>query len=636
MNAAILIAFLLAPAALEAAADTALTPAAARELGELERIFETGIPQALREDYSEEIVQAYMHGSEDVVTVIEECRALIARYRETGDARLASPEHGITLLHLACLARKPELVHALLAAGADPDRGAGIDRQLEHGEFRGTRWRLWDNSPLAACVRDDMPGMPPPDAATCRRIIDMLVAAGAEVRGEAGAAALLACAKCDFEGTEDLALHLLQLGADPHKDQSPGSVLATLANSGMPRLLDALLQAKLLDVNDDRCHVSMLGQLLENDSMDEGQQRACVALFLRHGADIHRPERPQLPYGATPSDLIHARPALLAWLKAQGFELPRTPRTFDAGLLTAPMKEDNIYTMERESALRLLWLTDAPRTFAAIQALPMWQQMDAPQWPATAGERSLFRALFAAHDVCLPADWLLEQAGKLDAAGHPAEAHELLVLLGRHDPAKVAPLVERLCRDERPSHAAAGWSMRQDFFRWFGVWPYEVQAWPNREDAARVTRLAAALSTLTSGGHRYTYLLDFSGANHGKLSFDIDIPSVIDDSPFWKSESHCCTPGEEAELVNTLRELGEPEAADFVRELFRLLHVYERGQATATDDDIGPDGDYEEPGNAAQERLTAFGSSPEATRHAFAIEAALGRLLWELCQKNTP
>ncbi len=157
----LLTAALLAPAALVAAADTAvpLSPTARQELDALEQDL-----SRVRQDF---LADEEAEWKREMAAQADACLELLARFRQ-GAAVDASTQPvpmepsgnsldlGLTLLHLACIGQKPELVRELLAAGADPNHPSDARLFLAHADeclsmvvengFPPGRTRTWPRS----------------------------------------------------------------------------------------------------------------------------------------------------------------------------------------------------------------------------------------------------------------------------------------------------------------------------------------------------------------------------------------------------------------------------------------------------------------------------------------------------------
>ncbi len=661
---------LLAPAALVAAEAPALSPAAARELAEMKDFLNTRALPAMAESSSPECAAAFK-------PQVDECLALLADYEATGNVQHASTPNKLTMLHLACLMQKPELVRTLLAAGADARAAASAESPEDEGD-----------TPLISSVHTAFFGLPEVPAATRIAIIDMLVAAGADVKGKDGGTALLLCGRRLFDGEEEVALHLLKLGANPGGTASRSDLKwMMLLTSGHQRLLEAMLNAGMLphrgdwskpDPNSEGEDDLLLELLLYNNDEAASEELVDgVVLLLRLGAEM---QRESVNGGWTAADLIHSNPRLLAALQARGISVPRTPRQLRAESLAEDIRELPGYAMpptetiaphwealsrlllaparwnferrsgydpDRERILRLMTDVDAPRTAAFIMQLPQWQ----PGHRWTEDETLLFACLLRVKHLNLPPDWLVNQATRLNAEGRQRLAHELIHLLAQH--ADAAPLVEELCASPHPALASAAWAVRLELAK-RAAQPDERQP----TEPALYRRLQAirrAIHCLTAQyPQRPGHFFDFS-FNPQSVMYGQVLPGLTSTHPLQVILPVGCWPSERDELLRTLRELKCEDAANFVAELFRLreqLHELEpeaepEPAASPNEEaDFDPDADYEEPDPGEEspdldrmasiiERLRALGFSPDAQRHAFDIEAALERFMWELWQKNS-
>lgn len=132
---------------------------------------------------------------------VAEAEALLQHYAKTKDAKYTTPKHHITLLHLACLFKKPALVLQLLKNGADPnattidDEGSPIDTPLRFAMSPG----------ITEADTDDISIL----------IINLLVKHGADTKGAISHGEGLlatAAATCD---SRNIVQHLLQLAPEP-------------------------------------------------------------------------------------------------------------------------------------------------------------------------------------------------------------------------------------------------------------------------------------------------------------------------------------------------------------------------------------------------------------------------------------
>ena len=125
----------------------------------------------------------------------DEIHLLMADFAATADAGLASTPSGITMLHLACLFKKPELARCLLLDKADPNATTAQG-----------------DTPLALAVAMRGAEDDTVTAESVIRLIDILVAGGADItRHPAEDMPLLNYAGLNCY-SEEVFLHLLDTG----------------------------------------------------------------------------------------------------------------------------------------------------------------------------------------------------------------------------------------------------------------------------------------------------------------------------------------------------------------------------------------------------------------------------------------
>ncbi len=287
----------------------------------------------------------------------QEFLELFARVQATGDVRQVSAPHRMTLLHLAALHKKLELVRDLLRAGADANA-----RTLLPGED-GT---LREGDPVLgyALAPLEEAGIP---ASTLIPLIDMLAEAGADLRAlDAQGLPLLVIAAFNPHPTaEDVFMHLLARGAvsegKPRNEFAAQYPLGYwVAGRCWPRALAALLDkghgpdGLLAEVAGQACTPAALdcarlllargampgdcgadgvpalyaaARALAEGAGDEAataQARAMVLLLLRAGADASQPCGAESGEpGACAADLLRQDAGLPALLTDAG--LPALP-----------------------------------------------------------------------------------------------------------------------------------------------------------------------------------------------------------------------------------------------------------------------------------------------------------------------
>ncbi len=440
-----------------------------------------------------------------------EIRALVEHYLNTHEVNYATPEHGLTMLHLAAATQRFWLVEKLLAEGADPNV------RMRQGEKR-----LPGDTPAILAVRAGQYGGSNRDALL---IVRTLMAAGADInqRGHHDDNILAACEnENEFRGIEqeknsgeELMLELLKLGAEPdienalHARNWPRAMEALL-NSGagddiraaIPELL--YVQAWLFSGYDAEALASVRVLLEHADSVNERSDNGHTALWtlarkmlttdpveeaaLRRQADfvialLEKGADPLLPDGefmeSCAADFLAAHADMARLLSERHNHITPPPHHFDketlveqlldiptaavrpaeaeaqygllATVLTAPTEAmrsyGNRYHEACAHALTLLHSVDAAHTRSLIMALPAWRDVSLWEGEVSAG-RGLLYALMMNPQVILPKDCLLESARAMNAAGKPALAHAFIRLLARDKSA--GALLEQLCAEDTP------------------------------------------------------------------------------------------------------------------------------------------------------------------------------------------
>ncbi len=456
--------------------------------------------------------------SEKTDSMQSEARTCVEHYLQTGDARYATPQHGITLLHLAAMTHRFWLVEQLLAEGADPNARMRQGEALEPGD-----------TPAILAVRAGR-RMSNDDALL---IVKALRAAGADINlpGYHDRTILTHCSDASYRyetplsNGEQLALELIDLGARGNTEAAghfvscawPSALGKLLASAerdticaSMPELLH--LSAFFFDGREEELACATL--LLEHaDDVDARHKNADTPLHTLAGHDKQEDEEETalraayilmlLEKGANPylpgnnfgkscaADSLQARPELLERLAQEGHHIPPPPHDFAtetlveqltdipvaavsrtearhqwdsiAPLLTSPteamLAKGIHYRCACVNALALLQKADAARAEALVAALPLWQ--DAAAWEGEApATRALLFALQQNPLFSLPKEQLLSTARAMEAAGKPALAHAFARLLHRAPSSR--ELITQLCEDEQtplPIRAAA-WSSR--------------------------------------------------------------------------------------------------------------------------------------------------------------------------------
>ena len=357
----------------------------------------------------------------------QEIAALIGHFDRTADATYATPQHGWTILHLAALFKKAELVRCLLLDGANPNACT----RNNAGEP--------ENTPLHFAVATGLTSEVP--SKDCIDTIDALMQGGADPKkSELREASLLsytanACEK------EEIARHLLQylpqltteelaelvkcgwadtleqalskrgpLQADEHWLITVACVFPT-ENDAKPyiRCIELLLQ-KGADINakDERglspivCAAEVLPYLTKNTQKNI---LPLIAFLLRNGADANAINTGNSDsYGMTAYDMMAAIPGTLEALEAEGIKLTPPPLSIQGGAQlpvsiihaerrglskdeitqhfdtmaaifspTEEMLADPVLKTAITIAAVMLAEVDADRTSAAINSSSLWQ-----------------------------------------------------------------------------------------------------------------------------------------------------------------------------------------------------------------------------------------------------------------------
>lgn len=357
----------------------------------------------------------------------QEIASLIGYFDRTADATYATPRHGWTMLHLACLFKKAELARCLLIDGADPN--ARTRNSMGEPE----------NTPLHFAVATTLTTEVAAEESI--KLIDTLIQGGADpqkcVLGDSSLMSYTTNA-CEQEAiathllqympdlsTEDLA-ELVKCGwADTLEQalskrgtlQEKEHWLLTAAcffpaeKSARPyiRCLELLLQ-KGANINaKNELGFTALTYTLESLPYLEKDNRSnvleLIIFLLRNGADANAINTGNSDsYGLTAYDMMAAIPGTLEALAAQGMTLTPPPFTLQGGdqlptsIIHAERRGlsreeiaqhfDTIATifspteeMQHNPALNtaiscaaiLLAEVDAPRASAAINAATLWQ-----------------------------------------------------------------------------------------------------------------------------------------------------------------------------------------------------------------------------------------------------------------------
>lgn len=434
------------------------TPQAAEELAQITAMLpEVGVDEVLE-----------LPDAEDIFT-------LVADFGISPDTHKAAANSGITMLHLACLFKKPELARCLLLDHADPNaRTVAGDTPLSMAvAMRG----IEDDS-----VTDD----------TVIELVDILLAGGADVTMNApGDMPLLSYAGLSSY-SEKLFLHLMDKGCKPDETtcQAPAMMgwntalkrMLDMGAAGTPDVKDALLLMAAANLHKDTVLLLLdngadvnarhlggttplleaAGHLLSPAEEDEGERKAAIievcALLLHRGADPHLAETrmdgspafsaadiltkdtttlevlKKLGINLEPKDITYTSgiPLLEAVGKASVLEKTPPADAFDsiASILnpTEEMRQHASYHDVLPMAVELLHGIDAAKASVHVAAMPIWTSYEA--WQKGHGD-CVLPAITNCENLVLPSQIICSTAEQLDKAGKADESAFVIELLAR-------------------------------------------------------------------------------------------------------------------------------------------------------------------------------------------------------------
>lgn len=410
----------------------------------------------------------------------DELSLLMADFASTADARIASRPSGVTVLHLACIFKKPELARCLLLDQADPNAATAMgDTPLS---LALTQHGAEDES-----VTED----------TIIQLLDVLVKGGADIKKPVGNNVPL----LNYAGlncaSEKVFLHLLSLGCpkDETTIQAPALMgwnhaLQSMLEQGekpTPATLDALLlmaasnlhadtvQLLLAAGADVNAHqlmgttplVEVAGHLLSPAEEEETEHRNTIldicALLIKNGAD---PALSEIRQEGSPAfcaaDILTRDQATIEALRARGIELKPQGITFTSGVAlleeigkahvleripaaeyfdaiaaifypTEEMRSNPMYHEVLPMAIELLHSIDPQRCSHLLGALPLWANKEA--WDAGHGA-AMIPAITQCEHLVLPKEIICAHATRLASEGRLDEAACMIELLSRCPDAK--------------------------------------------------------------------------------------------------------------------------------------------------------------------------------------------------------
>lgn len=196
-----------------------------------------------------------------------EVNTLIVQFDRTADARFATPQSGLTMLHLACMFKKEELVRCLLADGADPN--------ARTRDAQG----LMAATPLRFAIA---PGIFEGDTdAKTIAIVDLLIKNGANAGGEIEHELGLMATAAHVTENEAVARHLLQYSPELSADD-----IHMLIERGWANLIEDIFKNKEQLTDDEKQLIVSASQIIKGH-YDGKINQQLIDLFLNKGVSIN-------------------------------------------------------------------------------------------------------------------------------------------------------------------------------------------------------------------------------------------------------------------------------------------------------------------------------------------------------------
>ncbi len=434
--------------------------------------------------------------------VADELHLLMADFAATANATLLSRPSGVSMLHLACLFKKPELARCLLIDKADPNAVTAMG-----------------DTPLGLAVSMRGAEDSQTNEDTIIRLIDVLVAAGADLtRHTAEDMPLLNYAGMNCY-SEKVFLHLLELKCpyDETSCQAPAmmgwnTALQRMLELGVgkpPHALDTMLLMAAANLHTDTVEILLnagadvnahqlsgttplleaAGHLLSPAEEKEIEHRNKIldtcALLIQRGAN---PDLSEIRQEGSPAfcaaDILTKDTETIAEMKKRGIDL--TPReiqfTQGPGLLdqigkasvmerippaeafdtiasvltpTEQLKQQPNYYDVLPMAVEMLHNIDPAKTSHCIAALPVWTNNE--DWAGHYGEH-LLPALVDCEKIVLSKQLICTAAEQLNKAGKVDAAASMLELLARCPDAD--PEILQYCNHAARPLRAGAWAAR--------------------------------------------------------------------------------------------------------------------------------------------------------------------------------
>ncbi len=438
----------------------------------------------------------------------QEWQNVLTHFEQHMDVHYKTPKTNLTILHLAAIFNKKELVRCLILDGADPN----------------ARTQFLDNADTAVkmSLSDISTNTPNSEAAT--RIIDTidtLLQGGATPETEKDIITH-AISLCEHE---DAVLHLLRklpIKTMPREDEAYlvaawkgwNRTLNFLFNAHLPdntilnkalftaaagsfrtngqhtECINRLLQLGA-DVNarDEAARTPLFAaasSLLQTETTEAERVLNVISLLLKNGADIALNSRDEEYPDCCAYDLLLMHPMALNKLEELGHTIQAPPLAFAPGVPllsdickaqqrkqtpdetlryfsaissiftpTPEMEESHIYPEALENAILLLCQANCNKTVELITNMQLWHN------PATwltneHTTQALISAIHREPSLVLPQELLEATATKLTELGLQDEAATLIEWMGRDTNARAA--IESLTQNEHPAIRAGAWA----------------------------------------------------------------------------------------------------------------------------------------------------------------------------------
>lgn len=400
---------------------------------------------------------------------------LLSDFSANPDATRATPVSGVTMLHLACLFKKPELARCLMLDNADPNAStAAGDTPLSLAlSIRGVEEENLTDDAIIQLLEVLISG-----GADIHRLINdempLLSYAGLNSYSEKIFLYLLdkgcqqdetTCQAPSMMGWNTALKRMLDMGAAQSTEAKNTLLLMAAANlhkDTVQLLLDAGADVNAQHVGGTTPLLEAAGHLLSPAEEDENEHKSAImdvcALLIQRGADTQLAEIRQDGSPAfTAADILTKDPSTVSALKERGVDITPPEITYTSGIalleavgkatvlektppasafdaiatILAPTEEMRKHPSYHEvlpMAIDMLHSIDAARASQLIAAMPEWSGADA--W--TKGHADcMLPALTECEGIVLPKQILCAAAEHLNEAGKMDSAASMLELLAR-------------------------------------------------------------------------------------------------------------------------------------------------------------------------------------------------------------